>query len=99
MPSNPPGPTSAADAYDAGAVHVLTLTASNGPALLEAVTKGLAEAGADLAALTLRAAGQVAEATLRLTGVSCAAARDFADRMADRPGVLSSRVEHHLLRP
>jgi hypothetical protein len=85
-------------AFDRSAIHVLTLTGACSAAILEAVCSGLAEADARLAGLKLDVVGDMAEATLRLTGVSCEAARGFSDRLAGRPGVLSARVEHHLLR-
>ena len=87
------------DPFELNAVHVMTLTAASSAALLDSVAAGVTEAQADLVALSLRSVGPIAEATLRLTGLSCAAARGFADIMAQRAGVLSSRVEHHLLRP
>lgn len=85
--------------FDYGAVHVMIMTGASSAAILEALLSGLAATGADLAALTLRVIDARMEASLRLTGVSCAAARAFSDRMACQPGILSSRVEHHLLRP
>ena len=96
-PTNQTAP--AEEAFDRGAIHVMTLTGASSAAILEAVLAGLSETGADLCGLTLRFVDKLAEASLRLTGVSCAAARSFSDRMAAQPGVLSSRVEHHLLRP
>jgi hypothetical protein len=87
------------EAFDRGAVHVLTLTAQDPRLALTALQAGLATTAAELSGLTLNALGQVAEATLRLTRLSCAEARSFSDRLAAEPGVLSARVEHHLFRP
>jgi hypothetical protein len=87
------------NAFDQDAIHLLTLTGAGATAILDALSTGLAAADARLAGLRLDVVGDVAEATLRLTGVSCEDARSFSDRLAGRPGVLSARVEHHLLRP
>jgi hypothetical protein len=96
-PSDEP-PRPREEPFELSAVHVMTITAASPASLLDSVAAGVTEARADLVALSLRSVGPIAEATVRLTGLSCAAARGFADLMALRAGVLSSRVEHHLLR-
>ncbi len=87
------------DAFDRNAIHVMTFTAADADAALSAVQNELATAGARLSGLSLSTFDQIVEGVLRLTDISCAAARACSDRLATRPGVLGARVEHHLFRP
>ena len=89
-----PLPSAALDPPDPEARHVLRFSAHDVPAALDAVRDGLAASGAEVCNLQLKAVGVLVEGVLRLQRLDEDGAVRLCHRLADLPGVLSSRVEH-----
>jgi hypothetical protein len=89
-----PLPGSVTDLPDPESRHVLRFSAHDLSTALDAVRDGLAASGAEVCNLQLRAVGALVEGVLRLQRLDEAGAVRLCHRLADLPGVLSSRVEH-----
>jgi hypothetical protein len=74
--------------------HVLRFTADDVAQALDAARAGLAASPAEVCTLTLSTVGRLVEGVLRVRRLDEAGAVSLADRLAARPGVRSSRVEH-----
>lgn len=74
--------------------HVLRFTADDVSAALDAARAGLAASTAEVCNLSFSTVGRLVEGVLRVRRLDEAGAVSLADRLAERPGVRSSRVEH-----
>jgi hypothetical protein len=74
--------------------HVLRFTADDVSAALDAARAGLAASTAEVCTLSISTVGRLVEGVLRVRRLDEAGAVSLADRLAERPGVRSSRVEH-----
>ena len=80
---------------DPEARHVLRFSANGVALALDAVRAGLAASPAELCNLQLKALSRgLVEAVLRVQQVDEAGAVSLCHALGERPGVLSSRVEH-----
>lgn len=74
--------------------HVLRFTADDVAQALDAARAGLAASTAEVCTLSISTVGRLVEGVLRVRRLDEAGAVSLADRLAERPGVRSSRVEH-----
>jgi len=74
--------------------HVLRFAADDVTLALDAVRAGLAACPAEVNNLSISAVGRLVEGVLRIRRLDEAGAVSLANRLAERPGVRSSRVEH-----
>lgn len=74
--------------------HVLRFTADDVAQALAAAQAGLAASTAEVCTLSISTVGRLVEGVLRVRRLDEAGAVSLADRLAERPGVRSSRVEH-----
>ena len=74
--------------------HVLRFTADDVAQALDAARVGLAASTAEVCNLSISTVGRLVEGVLRVRRLDEAGAVRLADRLAERPGVRSSRVEH-----
>ncbi|MES2034366.1 MAG: hypothetical protein V4466_09340 [Pseudomonadota bacterium] len=82
-------------ANDPEARHVLRFSASGVALALDAVRAGLAASPAELCNLQLKSLSRgLVEAVLRVQQIDEDGAVSLCHRLGERPGVLSSRVEH-----
>lgn len=87
-----PSPLDLADNPDAR--HVLRFTADDVAQALDAARLSLAASTAEVCTLSISTVGRLVEGVLRVRRLDEAGAVRLADRLAERPGVRSSRVEH-----
>jgi hypothetical protein len=88
-------PSSSPDlSADPDARHVLRFTADDVAQALDAARASLAASPAEVCNLSISAVGRLVEGVLRVRRLDEAGAVSLADRLAERPGVRSSRVEH-----
>lgn len=90
MPLSSPSDLSA----NPDARHVLRFTADDVAQALDAARAGLAASTAEVCTLSISTVGRLVEGVLRVRRLDEAGAVSLADRLAERPGVRSSRVEH-----
>ncbi len=74
--------------------HVLRFTADDVTQALDAARLTLAASPAEVCTLSISTVGRLVEGVLRVRRLDEAGAVRLADRLAERPGVQSSRVEH-----
>jgi hypothetical protein len=79
---------------DPDARHVLRFTADDVAQALDATRASLAASTAEVCTLSISAVGRLVEGVLRVRRLDEAGAVRLADRLAERPGVRSTRVEH-----
>jgi hypothetical protein len=79
---------------DPEARHVVRFAASGAALALDAVRAAVAASPAVLCNFQLKAVGSLVEGVLRVQEVDDEGAVSLSHRLAERPGVLSSRVEH-----
>jgi hypothetical protein len=89
-----PQPSSPDLAANPDARHVLRFTADDVAQALDAARAGLAASTAEVCTLSISTVGRLVEGVLRVRRCDEAGAVSLADRLAERPGVRSSRVEH-----
>ena len=89
-----PQPLSLDLSDDPQARHVLRFTVDDLTQALDAVRAGLAASSAEVCNLSLSPVGRLVEGVLRVRRLDEAGAVRLADRLAERPGVRTSRVEH-----
>lgn len=82
------------DQNDPEARHVLRFAADGAALALEAVRAAVAGSPAELCNFQLKAVGDLVEGVLRVRQVDEAGALSLCRRLGERPGVLSSKVEH-----
>ncbi|ATQ43985.1 hypothetical protein [Caulobacter mirabilis] len=87
-------PNPAYDQNDPEARHVLRFAADGAALALDAVRAAVAASPAELCNFQLKAVGELVEGVLRVRQVDEAGALSLCRRLAERPGVLSSKVEH-----
>ncbi|MDP1738968.1 MAG: hypothetical protein Q8L23_16190 [Caulobacter sp.] len=74
--------------------HVLRFTADDVAQALDATRASLAASTAEVCNLSISTVGRLVEGVLRVRRLDEAGAVRLADRLAERPGVRSTRVEH-----
>lgn len=93
-----PGPETAPNVAleDAPAVHVVTIGARDWRTCLAAIEATVLPA-AEIVTFSLQPVSDQISATLRFRRVSSQEARRIVEAMTDRPGILTARIEHHLI--
>jgi len=74
-------------------VHLISVRSDEGLRLSVEMLTAVDRAGADLISLN----GGEGERRLRISGIGAREARSLSHRIAELPGVLDAKVEHHIL--